>query len=147
MKQFSIVFSIFFIAALLSCKKDEPDDLLIGTWKATKLVNSGCTDPEENQNLTFTNGCYGESLLGLEICLTAIFNSNETYSSITKTTFLGSTQTETESGTYSISNGKLTICATGSPCEISNFTVSENTLNIIVKDTDTNCTSELTFAK
>ena len=147
MKHFQLVTLIIIIAGLFSCKKDEPADLLLGNWKATKLVNSGCTDPEDNQNLTFTNGCYSEALLGFEICLSATFNDNGTYSIVTKSTFLGSTDTETENGTYTVSGTTLTLCETGSSCDDANFSVSEKTLSLTGKDTDTNCTSALTFAK
>jgi len=147
MKHFQLVTLIIIIAGLFFCKKDEPADLLVGNWKATKLVNSGCTDPEDNQNLTFTNGCYNEALFNLEICLTATFNANKSYSIVTKSTFQGSTDTETENGSYTVSGTTLTLCETGGSCDDANFSVSESTLNLNGKDTDSKCTSAWTFVK
>lgn len=147
MKHLHLAFLLIIIVAFLSCKKDEPADIIIGTWKASKVVSTGCTDPDENQNLTFTNGCYNEPTFGIELCLTATFNDNGTYSIVTKSTFFGSTDNETENGTYSISGNKLTMCETPSSCEVSDFSVTENTLTLNSKEVDTNCTTVLTLSK
>jgi hypothetical protein len=147
MKHLQVVSLLFIIAAFLSCKKDDPADTIIGTWKSSKVVSTGCTDPDENQTLTFTNGCYSEPTLGLELCVTVTFNENGSYSSVSKSTFFGSTDTETINGTYSIAGNKLTICETPSSCEVSDFTLNGNTVTINTKDTDTNCTTVLTMVK
>ncbi len=147
MKHLHLVSLLIIIASFLSCKKDDPADTIVGTWKSSKLVTTGCTDPEENQNLTFTNGCYSEPVLGFEICLTTTFNENGTYTVVSKTTFFGSTQNETENGNYSISGNEITLCETPSSCEVSKFSLTENTLILTSKDKDTNCNTVLTMVK
>jgi len=147
MKHLQIVSLFIIIASFLSCKKDDPADTIVGNWKTTKLVSSGCTDPEENQNLTFTDGCYKESLLQVSICISATFSENGTYTLVTKTTFFGATETDNIDGTYSISGNKITLCETPSLCEVSDFTLTENTLILNSKDVDSSCMSVLTMVK
>lgn len=47
---FPIVFS--------SCKEDEDQGAsLVGTWRETTYVSSGCLDPTDNENFTCTTSC------------------------------------------------------------------------------------------
>lgn len=141
------LFTLLFVSVFIfSCKKDDPKDLILGEWKASKIVTSGCTDPTDNQNLTFTNGCYTETLLGIELCLTLNFKNDGTYITTTKSTFLGTPSTETETGTYTIDGSNIKLC-TGGSCDNASFTVSDKSLNIKGKDTDSGCNNDLTLIK
>lgn len=147
MKQFSLY--LFAVALFLSagCGKDNPEKDIIGTWKASKVVSTGCTDTSENQNLSFSNGCYTETTLGLELCLTITFNDNNTYSTVTTSKVFGTTDTDVENGTYSISGSKLSLCPAGSACDDGDFTISDNTLTIKSTDKDSKCNTELVLTK
>jgi hypothetical protein len=101
--------SVFaFVLLFSSCSKDK--DNISGNWDATSLVATQCDDPEDNQNLSFTDGCFSESLFGLEIkvCLTARF-TDETFTITSIYSFAGESETETQSGTYTISGDKITL--------------------------------------
>jgi hypothetical protein len=138
------------ILLFLSCKKDDPKDLIIGTWQAGALTTKNCTDIKENQSLTFTSGCFTENSVGVKICINATFSANGTYDFVFKTTVLGSAKdTDMDQGTYSINGNTLTLCpdADGSNCEENKFTITENTLTISSVDTDTGCDSTLTLIK
>ncbi len=147
MKQLS--FYAFATALLFTagCSKDDPAKDILGTWKASKVISTGCTDTNENQNLTFSNGCYVESTIGLELCLTITFNDNNTYSTVTTSKLFGTQDTDVENGTYSISGDKLSLCPAGSACSEDDFTVSSSSLLIKTTDTDSKCYTELTLTK
>lgn len=147
MKTFRFLTLIFLSVLVISCKKDEPKDLILGDWKGSKIVNTGCNNPENNQNLTMTDGCYTEATLGLQLCLSISFKNDGSYIVTTKTVLLGTPTTETETGTYTINGGKLKLCPSGSACEEGDFSVSDKTLILKSKDSDTGCNSEATFVK
>jgi hypothetical protein len=138
---------LILIIAMISCKKDDPKDDLAGTWKITKYVATACTDPTDNQSLTFIDGCYKEALSGFELCQTAVFNKDNTYSLTTKSTLFGSTSTDVESGTFTATVSTLKLCPTGEACDDSNYTLSGKTLTINKTDNDTKCKQTLTLAK
>ncbi|MBK9735512.1 MAG: hypothetical protein IPO92_11295 [Saprospiraceae bacterium] len=84
-------------------------DEIIGTWKASKVIFSNCTDPLDNRTLTFSNGCYNDAIQELTICLEAIFKSDNTYSSKTTITAGSNATTDTETGTYTITSNNLNV--------------------------------------
>ncbi len=138
----------FFVILLVSaCKKDDPKDLIIGSWQAKTLVSKSCTNASDNQSLTFSSGCYEEGFIGVQICINATFFANGKYDFIFKTTILGTTETDTEQGTYTINGNELTLCPLGGDCEDSQFTISENAISLISVDPDTGCDTELTMTK
>jgi hypothetical protein len=132
---------------IISCKKDDPKDLIIGSWQASALTTTSCTNPEDNQNLTFTAGCFTENSFGVKICINTTFSPNGTYEFIFKTTVFGSTETDIDQGTYSINGNTLTLCPDGSNCEENKFTITENTITLSSVDTDTGCDSKLSLIR
>ena len=144
-------FSLYLLAAGLivsaGCGKDSPEEELVGVWKASKLVSTGCTDTNENQNLTFTNGCYIESAVQLELCLTFEFKSDNTYVLTTSSKIFGSTDTDVETGTFSVVDGKLRTCVSGSDCEDGAYSLDGNTLTLSASDPDTKCSTVLTMKR
>jgi hypothetical protein len=75
------------------------------------------------------------------------FTSSGTYTTETKLTFLGQTETETEKGTYTINGSKLKTCTDGGECEEGEFSVTDKTLILKTKDTDTGCDTEAKLEK
>ncbi len=135
------------ILSVPACKKDDPKDLIIGSWQAKTLVTKSCTNASDNQALTFSSGCYEEGFIGVKICINATFLANGKYDFIFKTTIFGTTETDTEQGTYSINGNELTLCPLGGDCEDSQFIISENAISLISVDPDTGCDTELTMIK
>ncbi len=135
MTRFSLLF-IFCLSVLFSsCSKDSDD--IVGTYKIVSLKTERCNDPEDNfaPNLD-KNGC--ALIDAIQVCIegTFSFTANGTFSSNMKisagTLF---SQTITASGTYTLENGKLTICDQDG-CEISDAKLSKNKLTITVPDDD-----------
>ena len=135
------------ILLLSACKKDDPKDLIIGSWKAQSLSTKNCTNAEDAQNLTFSSGCFTEPSVGVQICISANFSSNGSYDFIFKTTIFGTTETETEQGTYVINGNTLSLCPSGSTCEDGQINISENTIVLSSVDADTGCDTILTLVK
>lgn len=139
------LFCLFALAmSILSCKKDDPQDQIVGTWKASKGIYTNCTDPSENQTLTFSNGCYKEPLLGLSLCIDVVFKSDNNYTLTTNIEGLG---TDIETGTYTINDTQLTLCPVGGSCETNNYTITDTTLNFKDKDAGTGCNTDFTMTK
>ncbi|WP_372767142.1 lipocalin family protein [Lutibacter sp.] len=108
-------FLIMVVAVMVSvsCSKDDNDvddvNPLVGSW--------GIIESEQ----------------GLEINITATFNSNLTGAILAIVTFEGETVTENESFTWSTSGNKLTLVINGET-EISTYSISDNKLTIIDVD-------------
>ena len=151
---------LFFIALGLmtfsSCQKDdtvtginvieENKAKLVGTWNATENVNTNCTDPADNETLTF--GCETDN--GVEICstVTLTFVADGTY------TFLGSVTengtvvgTEEGTGTWEIIEAtQMTLCLEGD-CTNETYTLTDNSFTTTSIDPEFGCTSTITATK
>ncbi|MBK9736959.1 MAG: hypothetical protein IPO92_19220 [Saprospiraceae bacterium] len=147
MKTLKILMVVSLVIGIFSCKKDSPLDEIIGTWKASKVIFSNCTDPMDNRTLTFSNGCYNDAIQELKICLEAVFKSDNTYSSKTTLTKGSDVSTVIETGTYTITSSNLSVCPQGEPCTDNPYTLSSKTINIKQTDKDAGCTNDLTYVK
>jgi hypothetical protein len=144
MKIVKLFFLLALVTGIMSCKKDDPADQIVGSWKASKLISTNCTVADDNQNLTFTDGCYKEPTFGINLCIDVVFKADKTY---TLTTALDLFGTEVESGTFTITDTELTLCPTGGSCETNTYSITDTTLNFKEKDSDTGCTNDFTMIK
>lgn len=106
---------------------------LVGTWETYSMVQSECTDPDEEGTLTCTGGP----------CFELAINSNGTY------VLTDNIDQSTETGTVSVDATTITICETGeTDCSAESYTLSGNTLVIIAADDDVSgCTLTINFQK
>ncbi len=147
-KQFFLVLTLF-VFLFNSCTKDKPEDLIIGDWNIASLKSSNCNNSTDNASYTFTNGCttITESGLSLTLCMKASFLKNGSYTIETKTTFFGQTETDTETGTYTISGNILKTCPTSGSCNEETFTITESTLSFSSTDATDGCKTETVLTK
>lgn len=110
-------FFVVFLSVLISVScsnNDDSSDLmdigLIGTWVYTEM------DDGEEFNITLT------------------FNSNNTGILVTKTTFNGETETESENFTWSTSGNKLTFNISGETPFMVTYSISGKNLSITDQD-------------
>lgn len=131
---------------VVSCSKDEKT--VEGNWKFTSIVSTNCTDSEDNGTLNFTNGCFTEDLFGfaIEVCGNLVM-TDKNYTITSTTSFLGETDTETETGTYTIDGNNITL--TSSAGEVVQGTVNGDRNRITIRDTDpdTGCDQEIIISK
>lgn len=151
-----MLFIVLGLMTFSSCKKDDtvtPNNVieenkakLVGTWNATEIVDTGCTDPADNETQTF--GCETED--GVEICttVTLTFVADGTY------TFLGSVTengtvvgTEEGTGTWEIIDAtQMTLCLEGD-CTNETYTLTDNSFTTTSIDPEFGCTSTITATK
>ncbi|HXS58883.1 MAG TPA: lipocalin family protein [Hanamia sp.] len=96
MKKILTVFAIlaFFSATFIGCKKEKTKtqaDLIVGTWQVSKLTYNDHTNGADN------------------IITTTNFTSSDTYEFTKDGTVNANVQGQSESSTYTIAAGKLTI--------------------------------------
>ena len=133
---------------VISCGKDD-EDLIVGEWKVASLTATNCFDSEDNMALVFSNGCLKQSVEGFdfEICMKLTFTSDGRYTFETKTSFFGETETETESGTYSIDGNILRMCDGFGDCDEGEFSVTSSSLTFKSESSEDGCKTELRFVK
>lgn len=114
------IFTIFFITVLfflLSCSKDDnptsPEDSIVGTWVLTKIIipnfgNMELTPQEAGLSITFK------------------MKSDKTFETI----YTESGNTETETGTWSISDGKITLTSSTGETQTLDYTIEGNKLRV-----------------
>ncbi|MCE2788983.1 MAG: lipocalin family protein [Saprospiraceae bacterium] len=145
------LYSFFILAASLlivsGCGNDSPEEEIAGTWKASKLVNAGCADTNENQNLTFSNGNYVDPALNLELSLSITLNADKTYSTSTSSSISNATENNVEKGIFTISGNTLTFCPSGAECNVREYMISGNTLVVRSSEQDSKCKTELTLVR
>lgn len=147
-KQLFLLLTLF-VFTFNSCIKDKPEDLIIGDWNIASIKSTNCNSSADNVAYTFTNGCTNitQSGLSITLCMKASFLKNGSYSIETKTTFFGQTETETETGTYTISGNILKTCPTNGTCNEETFTISESTMSFSSTDATDGCTTETVLTK
>lgn len=118
-----LIISIGILLGLSSCKKDDVDTI-VGTWKYSSInFDIEVTDPTIQSYLELATGFIKASISDI----TVTFNDNGTYS---MTTTIGG-DTDSDTGTYSIKDGKLYM-----DDEATNYTLSKNTLTIQMSAAD-----------
>lgn len=125
-KNLIAVFFVLLAAGLPSCKKDNAENPVTGTWELSYEHNVAIT-PTLTTDTTIGYS-HGHSTL-------VIFTSGGRYTTVDQT---GQTPDTSGKGTYSFGNGKMVILedGTGSPDTV-NATVSNNTLTLSGSDTAT----------
>lgn len=109
------------MALMSSCQKQE--DLIVGTWKLEELT---CT-PDNPMMSSFMKD------------LTFTFNADNTCTMAL--TIFG--ETDTDNGTYTISNDKLTITIDGEPAVCDVLELNKKNLEFVVEETDEDGTISL----
>ena len=151
-----MLFIVLGLMTFSSCKKDDtvtPNNVieenkakLVGTWNTTEIVDTGCTDPADNETQTF--GCETED--GVEICttVTLTFAIDGTYTfsgSVTENgTVVG---TEEGAGTWEIIDAtQMILCLEGN-CTNETYTLTDNSFTTTGTDPDFGCTTTITATK
>jgi Domain of unknown function (DUF5004) len=142
MKQYLYVVALLtFVASVFSCKK-EGTPSIVGTWKATRMETKSCTKSTDNRILELgANDC--TVVGGIEYCLTIVYvlNLDGTFTYSNNTKIAGFPFSETKSGTYTVSDNKLTLCETNAACSDGTFTLSTSTLIVDTVDKSSGCTN------
>lgn len=117
------------------------DDGIEGTWKLVRVDITGCNDASENQSvvagtLTCDVYCVDET----------ITIGTESFTTVSTIGFLGSTETTTTEGTYTINGDQITTCE-GTDCVTGTFEVDGDEMTFIEVDTDTGCTATATYSR
>ncbi len=112
--QFLAFAILSFCLIFTSCKKDEDGETLAGSWKATSLTTSGCTDPMGNITLNFDeNGvsCDTDPSTGAEFCVEQGIVYTDTNYTLSISITVGGFpfQSDTTTGTYTLDNGEITM--------------------------------------
>lgn len=118
-KLFTILFSIL-ILIVAGCDKEEnptgPENDIVGTWVLTKVILPDYGNMEVNPQP-----------LGLQMTLKV--NSDKTF----EMTVVDSDSTETDTGTWSISNGKITIKSNTGETLVFDYELTGNQLKITMQ--------------
>lgn len=141
MKSLKTLAAFFFAAAVMTltgCSKD-PEDLIIGTWNATKVISTysyTMGDHTETETETDTYKA-GESQMTFKEDGTIIIKSTE------------DNTTSEESGTYTINDKKITITAEGQSMtgDIVNNDKKEMELKFNLSIQGMNMTADMFFTK
>ena len=151
-----MLFIVLGLMTFSSCKKDDtvtPNNVieenkakLVGTWNATEIVDTGCTDPADNETQTF--GCETED--GVEICttVTLTFAIDGTYTYLGSATENGTVVgTEEGAGTWEIIDAtKMILCLEGN-CTNETYTLTDNSFTTTGTDPEFGCTTTITATK
>ena len=124
------------IAIFSACKKDEdPVNPIVGTWKVSGVSFTGCDDPADNasEDVPCTASDCQKWILKADGSITI---------EITDTGDL-----TTETATYTVADGKITICD-GTDCETPlTYTIVGSTLTINFGEFLAGCDLNLNFTK
>jgi hypothetical protein len=115
------------IAAMIigsGCSKDLPQASLVGTWKLTRFILGGCTNPEDNQKFPCNSGC-NAVVTASTFTLPQIFQDTTPYS-------------------YKTSNGILTLTSSAGSFS---YTFELTVGSLIIAYLDQGCTNTLYFSK
>jgi hypothetical protein len=143
----SSIFGIFALVLFVSaCSTDK--DVLSGTWEAVSSRDFNCLDPEDNQNISFTDGCFtgmedGETI---SVCVTGRF-TDETYIITTTFDLFGTTFSETDSGTYSITGDIVTLTSDDGSMFLSGLVNSNRNEMTLTGTDDEECDTEVVMRK
>ena len=152
-----MLFIVLGLMTFSSCKQDdsvtgnnvieENKAKLVGTWNATEIVDTGCTDPADNETQTF--GC--ETVNGVETCSTGTFTfaADGTLTFSFSTTEDGTIVGETQEGggTWEIIDAtQMTLCLEGD-CTNQTYTLTDNSFTTTGTDTEFGCTTTITATK
>ncbi len=122
-----------------------------GEWKAVLFNTMGCNDDEDNVDLDLTNGDCIEVFPGIQGCIDIrfTFENNGNFTQITNLDVpdLSIMDSDTTSGTYTISGNAVTICTPDEGCETGTYSISGNTMELNYKDPASGCESDITAEK
>lgn len=132
---------VVFAASLIylsSCNVDDAKNDLIGSWVASTVVNSSCSDSSDDGTTTLT--CTTED------CIRLTFSEGSEY----EFEFIESSATRRESGTIRIDGSTIDLCEEEegvSVCDRFSFSVNSTTLVLTMNDDQTGCQVRTTYTK
>jgi len=127
MNRAALLLSTFLLTSVLmsSCTKDEKNNVLkslVGDWNASSIEVSGCTDENDNEQITCNIYCFELS-----------FNDDGSYS-ILDSRETGNTIT-TE-GTFTVTDSDIIFCETNGDCSRRTYSLDKNNLTLTYSDDD-----------
>lgn len=145
MKTNLLYFALALALLFAACKKDEASSDIEGNWEVTSINNSNCDDASSNGDLPVVDGCV--DLFVFSICIELEFKSNDTFEYRYTTTIIGSTEVDTETGTYTIDGNEIS--ATGEDGTSFEFTYNSDgpTLTGNYRDEEEGCDIRHTYKK
>lgn len=123
---------------LSSCKSDEAATDIIGTWVATTILQSNCTDDADNGTTSPT--CTADD------CVKITFAAGNEYEILTTT---GGTSRR-DTGTFSIDGSTIDLCEEEegqTSCDRFSLSVSSTSLVLTMTDNSTGCQVRTTYTK
>lgn len=139
----TILAALMLTLAVSSCNKAEKK--IRGTWKATKVVQSDCTDPDDNITLegadldcSDNNGCFE---------FTMVFKDDGTSTTSVRLVepSINYDETTTDSGIYNYDGTTVEFCdSDGANCESSPMSIDGDVATLTFTDSDCKYTYTLT---
>lgn len=126
------------ILYLSSCSDNDAKNDLLGSWVATSIVNSSCSDSANDGTTTLT--CTTED------CIRLIFTEGSEYEFQNTV----SNATRRESGTVRIDGSTIDLCEEEegmSICDRFSFSVNSTSLVLTMNDDQTGCQVRTTYTK
>lgn len=121
MKKIKNLLFAFLCVGSFSCKDSTITNPLAGTWQFSYEQYSNCTDPADDGKFDY--------VCNTSTCFKYIFDSANNY----EYQALSNGSLSSQKGTYTIDNGKLTLCSGGCNDPV-DFTISNSTLTIKYTD-------------
>lgn len=110
----------------------------------TPVVLTSCDDEDDNKHELVGTWKYTMEESGYTMTVEVTFNSDNTGTSVTKTTFMGETSTETSEFTWSVDGNKLTTTE-DEETETVTYSISGNKLTITAEEDGE--TTEIVYTK
>jgi hypothetical protein len=150
---YSMKSKISFLAALLAaalfmtaCNKDAT---LEGEWEITRIVQSQCPTPEENQTVDYTNGCRNFvrfPAINVEECYKITFTVG-TYDIERTEKVGGNTQAGREFGNYTMDGNNVTMCNIDASKGCYSATVNRNRTELTITRSIGGCNQTISYKK
>ena len=139
------LFCVAICSVIFACGSDD-EDTVTGTWYATLLESTNCTDPFDNINLSdlSTDACTETSADGCVHYEYVFTETTFTYSATA--TELGQVISFSGAGTYTFDGNSITLCEDGD-CDTANITLDGNTAEITGNSPDDGCENRLVLMR
>ena len=138
LKSFVLILITLPLIYLSSCKGDDAESDIIGTWVISSILQSNCTD--EANNGTTTPTCSDTD------CVRIVFSAGNEYE--IQTTSGGTLRRD--SGTFSVDGGNIDLCEEDEgqlECDSFAISVSGSQLVLTATDNSTGCQVRTTYVR
>lgn len=113
---------LLLVVSLAACGDDE--ESIEGTYDLVSIESSNCPDSEDNGVITAGGDC---SLACIEFTITL---EDGKYSFVSKTGILGDVDTETDTGTYTVTGNVIEVCDSDNDCSSTTYVLNDGTLTL-----------------